>query len=387
MACIYKRGKTWSYSVDLGRDESGKRRKKGKGGFRTQKEAKEAAAILEAELANGIFVDEKKITFGELADQWLAEHSKSIKPTSQYIYQFSVKKLKMFLDNILAKDITKVKYQKVLNELFKRNLSQSSLSSINSSANMIFKYACQYDILKTNPAQYAKIPKIKNSLAESETDLPKYLEKDQLKLFLRTVKENDTYSNYVTLLTLAYTGMRRGELGALKWDDIDFKKRTINISKTLYVKDYNIRTYILQTPKTRSSKRIIPVTDPVLRELLKLRRLQKQERMLHRSEWHDGDFVFTSPTVPGYPADFSTTWFAMHRNLLRAALPSNLSPHSLRHTHTSLLAEAGVSLEAIMERLGHANDTITRTIYLHITKDVKKDAAQKFQELMDDISG
>lgn len=389
MACIYKRGKTWSYSVDLGRDESGKRKKKGKGGFRTQKEAKDAAAILEAELANGIFVDEKKVTFGELADQWLAEHSKNIKPTSQYIYQFSIKKLKIFLDKVLVKDITKVKYQKVLNELFKKNLSKSSLSSIHTSANMIFKYACQYDILKSNPAEYAKIPKAKITLenSESETALPKYLEKCDLRIFLQTIKEHEKYLYYVIFMTLAYTGMRRGELGAMKWDDIDFKEKTINIRKTLYVKNYNMQNYELLTPKTKSSKRIIPVTDELLRELMKLRSLQREEQMRHRSEWHDANFVFTSTSAYGYPVYFSVTGEVMKKNLIRAGLPENLSHHSLRHTHTSLLAEAGVSLEAIMERLGHANDTITRTIYLHITKDVKKDAAQKFQKLMNSISG
>lgn len=388
MACIYKRGKTWSYSVDLGRDESGKRKKKGKGGFRTQKEAKEAAAILEAELANGVFVDEKKITFGELADQWFAEHSKGLKATTQNNYQFAINKLKYFFNNIPAKDITKISYQKALTSLFESGISQGTLRSINSCANMIFRFACQYDILKMNPVQYAKIPKSKATLEnEEKSEIPKYLEKNELKLFLETVKENDTYQNYVILFTLAYTGMRRGELGALKWNDINFQDKTISITKDIYINKSRMRNYVLQTPKTKSSKRIIPVTDTVLRNLLKLRGLQKQEQMRHRLDWHDNNFVFTSPTAPGYPVILCTTWASMRRNLLRAGLSINLSPHSLRHTHTSLLAAAGVSLEAIMERLGHANDTITRTIYLHVTKDVKKDAAQKFQEFMDGING
>ena len=65
-----------------------------------------------------------------------------------------------------------------------------------------------------------------------------------------------------------------------------------------------------------------------------------------------------------------------------AGLNEELTPHSLRHTHTALLAEAGANLEAIMERLGHSDDEVTKRVYLHITKTVKKETSQKFAELM-----
>jgi len=117
-------------------------------------------------------------------------------------------------------------------------------------------------------------------------------------------------------------------------------------------------TYILGTPKTKSSRRIIPVTDNVMQMLVKLRYQQKIERMKHRMDWHDGNFVFTSPKYAGHPYSYNGFNQIMYRNLKRANLPL-LPLHSLRHTHTSLLAEAGVPLEAIMERLGHANDNIT----------------------------
>ncbi len=72
----------------------------------------------------------------------------------------------------------------------------------------------------------------------------------------------------------------------------------------------------------------------------------------------------------------------MKRILKRAGLNEKLTPHSLRHTQTSLLAEAKVSLEQIMDRLGHSDDHTTKNIYLHVTKELKKDASQKFGLLM-----
>ncbi|GIN92544.1 hypothetical protein J22TS1_35950 [Siminovitchia terrae] len=65
-----------------------------------------------------------------------------------------------------------------------------------------------------------------------------------------------------------------------------------------------------------------------------------------------------------------------------AGLNDQLTPHSLRHTHTSLLAEAGVGLEQIMDRLGHTGDNTTKNVYLHVTKEMKKEASQKFAQLM-----
>lgn len=74
------------------------------------------------------------------------------------------------------------------------------------------------------------------------------------------------------------------------------------------------------------------------------------------------------------------------RSLLKIAeLNTNLTPHSLRHTHTSLLAEAGVSLPQIMERLGHKDEDTTKNVYLHVTKEMKKEASQKFKELMENL--
>nr|WP_245998333.1 tyrosine-type recombinase/integrase [Siminovitchia terrae] len=72
----------------------------------------------------------------------------------------------------------------------------------------------------------------------------------------------------------------------------------------------------------------------------------------------------------------------MARLLKIAGLNGQLTPHSLRHTHTSLLAEAGVGLEQIMDRLGHTDDHTTKNVYLHVTKEMKKEASQKFTELM-----
>jgi integrase len=107
--------------------------------------------------------------------------------------------------------------------------------------------------------------------------------------------------------------------------------------------------------------------------------------MKKRDIWLKEDFVFCADKFPGYPIYIKLVEIHMTRLLKIAGLNKELTPHSLRHTHVSLLAEAGVGLEEIMERLGHSDDKVTRTVYLHVTKDMKKEAAHKFATLMDNL--
>ena len=94
------------------------------------------------------------------------------------------------------------------------------------------------------------------------------------------------------------------------------------------------------------------------------------------------DFIFAkTERHPGYPIVIKMVQLRMARLLAIAKLNPNLTPHSLRHTHTSLLAEAGVALEQIMDRR-HSDDQITKNVYLHMTKEMKKEASQKSSELL-----
>lgn len=105
--------------------------------------------------------------------------------------------------------------------------------------------------------------------------------------------------------------------------------------------------------------------------------------MLHRDVYYDQDFAFAKTEKDmGYPEFIKTIQNRMRRLLRLAGLNEALTPHSLRHTHTSLLAEAGVGIHEIMERLGHQDDEITKRVYLHVTKTMKKEAVQKFRDLM-----
>ncbi|WP_236695055.1 site-specific integrase [Peribacillus butanolivorans] len=191
--------------------------------------------------------------------------------------------------------------------------------------------------------------------------------------------------DYVIFLTLSWTGHRASELVALKWKDIDFEENAINITKTYYNPRNNTKDYKLLPPKTNGSIRKIDVEDEVINPLHKHRLKQKEIKLQVGKEYYDKDFVFGRLNAPyfGYPHFIKTIENRMESLLTKTrAINKRLTPHSLRHTHTSLLAEAGVELLQIMDRLGHTEDETTTQVYLHITKDRKKEASQKFAQLM-----
>lgn len=203
----------------------------------------------------------------------------------------------------------------------------------------MFRWAYQYDYIPEDWT--AKLKKYKDS--EKQRRAGKYLEADELRILLDSLK----VEKYKTLVEfLALTGMRVGEALALTWDDIDLDSRTIRIDKTL-----SLVTFEVGPTKTEESTRTIHIQEELLTVI---------ER------------------IP--PQCFSGVQYPAFNKYLKEntqkAVGRPLSPHSLRHTHVSLLAGAGVPLDVISHRCGHSDSDVTREIYLHVTQKMKdRDAA------------
>ncbi|KAA6447554.1 site-specific integrase [Bacillus swezeyi] len=382
-------GAKWYYRYDIVDPTTGKRKQKEVGGFRTKAEAEEEAKRIQYELQQGIYIEEKGITFEDFAKEWLIgyENTGKVKVSTIRVRKHEISRLMDYFQHLKIKDITRKQYQDALNDLKGRGYAENTIDGAHRTGRMIFKRAVELDVIKTDPTEYAIVPKVQKTVEEleQEKELPKYLEKEELAHFLSIIRDHQMdIRDYPMFFTLAYTGMRAGELCALKWSDIDFEEQTISITKTYYNPRNVIKEYTLLTPKTKKSKRVIDVEGDVLNELDKIRKAQKEVQMKYRKTYHDKGFVFAQldEVNAGYPPYVKLIEIRMKRLLKIAGLNPALTPHSLRHTHTSLLAEAGVSLEQIMDRLGHSDDDTTKNIYLHITKPKKKEASHKFSELM-----
>lgn len=375
-------GAKWSFTIDVGIDPStGKRRQKTVSGFPTKAEAEEAATNLHYKLTQGTYIEEKNILFKDFAEKWLELYKSTgkIKITTITLRESKKRKILEYFSGIQIKRISKTMYQDMLNDLSKK-LSRKTVTSIHETGSLIFKKALELEVIQSDPTVYATVPVLQKTIEqlENETEIPKYLEKEELATFLKVAQLRSHH--YVLFLLMAYTGMRVGEVCALKWRDIDFEEKKVSINKNIYSK--RVTDYVLQTPKNKQS-RTIDIDELVLSALEDHRAAQNLTRMRYRKTYVDEGFVFArEDRYHGYPEDITRVNTYMTSVLKLAGLNENLTSHSFRHTHTSLLAEAGVGLEVIMERLGHKSDKVTRNIYLHVTKTQKKEASQKFAELM-----
>lgn len=383
---VYKRGATYTYVIDLGKDPiTNKREQKSKGGFNTKKEAQNALAKILTDYNEGSYVANSGMTLRELVDEWLEIYKKTanVKISTIRVRIHETNNLMNYFKEVKLKDITGSMYQDFLLELGNK-FAYNTLSGIHSTSRMVFKKAIELRYIRTDPTEFAKIPRKQLTVEdlENEKEIPLYFEKEELQEFLNACKNDNDPQVHAIFMTLAYTGMRVGELSALKWKDIDFKNKEINIYKTYYNPTNRTAEYTLLTPKTITSKRKILIDDLLIKELKKHKAYQNKIRLKIPS-WYKENFVFAKIlNYPGYPETIKQTGLKMDQIIKNNNIRKRLTPHGLRHTHASLLAQAGVSLEEIMERLGHKDDSITRDIYLHITKNMKKEASQKFSELM-----
>lgn len=384
-----KKGTTYTYRLEAGRDPiTGKRKRVSKSGFKTAKEARAAAQPILNKLLLGENIIESDITFSEYADEWFNGHCIGLKLYTKRNIQAIIAKLNKYFGNMKIKDINLYTYQQFLNNL-STNVSKNTLKIINSYAKMIFKNAEQYNIIRVNPTTNSKIPKYE----EVKIDVQNlYLTKDELNTLISYAKNyngrNSEYFYYL-LIVLAYTGMRIGEICSLLWSNIDFANKRINVNSSIFAE--NNSKYIRQnTPKTKESIRTI-IIDDILIQILKEWKIKQLEIRIQygtQNKKDDLDFVFTkyNPTnnteIPVLPKNIQAIFYRINKHKL---LKKMIHPHIIRHTHASLLAEAGIPLEIIQERLGHSSDIITRKIYLHITEKEKLNAAKIFSKYMQEI--
>ncbi|MGC7931298.1 tyrosine-type recombinase/integrase [Lysinibacillus sp. VIII_CA] len=331
----------------------------------------------------------QNMTFDKLASEWIETYELTgVKRGTVRIREKEIKILNKHIAKMPIIDITHSKYQKLLNKI-SQEYARNTVSGVHVCASMIFKYGVKDRLIKDNPATGAIVPKKRRTVEEIETETIEegYLTNEEVESFLYAVTNHGLDLDIERFYLLAFTGMRSGELCALKWSDIDFRNNTIRITKTLYNEDNNMRKYELTPPKTDGSIRTIEVEKSIM-DLLKSHRKRQMKvtsryRQEELNEYHDGNFVFCR--INGYPYIQKTIINRMARLLEHTNIKKNATPHIFRHTHISMLTEAGVDLNTIMERVGHDDMQTTLKIYTHVTNKMKKDASEKMTSTFGNI--
>lgn len=348
---------------------TGKQRRTTRRGFKTQKEAKKAERELLLSVEENGFTDHSsKPTFKEVADLWLESYETTVKPTT---YQNTRKYLniliKDYFSDIRIESISVSMMQQIVLKLSKRYTAYSLYLSV---VNRVFKFAMSLGIVQANPVDRIIRPKQQPPKSEKIA-----LTKEELNQFLTLAKEHARPVLYAAWHTLAYTGLRKGELLGLEWSDIDLDNKVISVQHNLVMVNGKYR---IQSPKTRKSIRKITIDD-ITASVLKSWKLE-QKKLFFKNGVKNSNIVFSGSS--GEYLDKSHFRVSLKKFLKRYDLPA-ITVHGLRHTHASLLFEAGVEPKTISDRLGHANIQTTLDMYTHLNDNQRSDVADRLLKFLE----
>lgn len=367
----------YMFNVYLGTDPvTGKPKRTTRRGFNSTKEAKLALARLEVDIEANGFKTQKKMNFQEVYELWLENYRHTVKLSTlnTALGYFSKAILPHF--KTLAVDKISISYcQKVVNEWSKQYVHFRTYRNY---VKGVLDHAIVLQVINENPMTKITIPKRIQKIEEEEP-LQNYYDKEQLEHFLKLIKDNETMKNYVLFRLLAFTGARKGEILALTWNDINFKDQTVRFNKTLATVEGSLKH--VQAPKTMLSKRTISLDNITVETLGKWRKTQSKLFLTHgiNTTFNKQQPILSSTDkralnqyhTVDYPND------RLNHLIKKYDLP-NITPHGFRHTHASLLFEAGATVKDVQDRLGHADIKTTMDVYTHVTQKKKDITAEKF---------
>jgi integrase len=366
---IRKRGNKYSFTVDIGKDPiTGKRKQKTHSGFRTKKEAQAALAELVTKVEKGEQIEVRKTTFRDFAREYFNKtYINRVKETTfERSTSLLEKQILPYFQSANLNDIDQFVIHDFYDLKLKEGYSSAYIQRMHEVLKMLFKVAFKWELIKKDIASMVEPPKNKKKEMQVWSI-------DEVNEYLKFTK----HSRYHPVFFLAaYTGMRKGEILALTWDDIDFEEKTININKTLYKLE---KHYVVNEPKTTHSVRTIYIDEDIERVLKKQRVKQNLEKLKNGRVYQDNNLVFAQEDGGFvYPAGVN----ALFNRFIRQLGIKKIRFHDLRHTHATILLQMGVNPKIVSERLGHSSIQTTLDVYSHVTKEIKQDISKDFSKAM-----
>ena len=367
-------------------DKTGKRRRVY---AKTLEELRDKEKEIEKDKSDGIKAEARYVTVNELFDLW-KQIKRGLKDNTfqnyQYMYntfvrpEFGKKRI-----STLKKTDVKRFYNYLADE---RGLQASTIDSIHTVLHQVLDMAVDDSYIRNNPSNNV-LKELKQSHV-FKTEKRKALTRPQQDLLLDFLQRNHTYNHWYPIFAVMLgTGLRVGEATGLRWCDIDLDKGMVDVNHTLvyYCHRHEVEKngcyFNVNTPKTETSVRQVPMMDFV------------KEAFLKEKEYQEAMGVECKATVDGY-TDFifvNRLGNVQHQGTLNKAirriirdcndevlmkgeddpvLLPHFSCHTLRHTFTTRMCEAGVNVKVIQDTLGHADIATTLNIYADVTKELKQ---------------
>jgi integrase len=365
---------SWEITVDIGRDPAtGKRLRHFETVQGRKADVNKRLVELLATMEKGAYVKPThNLTLGDYLLEWLRSHAElRCRPRTAEGYQFIV-------NHYLIPALGQVR----LSELRPRHISSYCSNAVRrglSSRTVLHHFRLLHKALKDN----VKLGFISvNPCDGVEPPRPvdkemKFIRPDEVRRFLSAAREA-SWPYYYLFYTMLFSGLRRSEVLALVWGNLDLDLCVLSVTQTLY--KLSGGKYIVSPPKTRKSRRQVSLPPSLALLLRDYKEQVEAQWLLLGKPLTDADFVFAHPN--GAPLDPSTVTHAFHKVVRKSGL-GGLRLHDLRHSYASLMLAAGVNVKAISQSMGHANIGITLDTYSHLLPGMGRTAAERFDRLLE----
>lgn len=318
--------------------------------YSTAKTERAAEKDIENQMLEYKEKEEKGFTFKQVAEEWIKRHEQEVSNSTVKRYKPCIDRAIERFGDLSIKQIKTLDIDAYIKEFATLYPKVKTVKMQRSVINLILKYAILKGYSTENPCQYVPLPK---NLSQKRRELP---EDDEIKKVKSSVK--CTFGLFAYLIL--YTGLRRGEALALTYGDIDRKNDIIHVTKSL-IHDSN--KPIITKPKTEAGVRDVILPKVLKRELPK----GKANALLFPNE--KGEYLHQS--------NFNRLW-----KKYKEESGVTITPHQLRHAYATMLYEAEIDEKDAQELMGHANITLTRDIYTHISKSRLKLSDKKLNEFL-----
>lgn len=340
------------------------------------------------EMEHGIYLNAQHMTLDTFFETWLREiKENTVKANTLSVYMEIYKiHIAPALGKMQVSSINKLMVQRLLNNMSKNGLSANTLAKTKAILYSIFKEAMENRMISYNPCENITIRRDKTER--------RVLSFKEQQIFLEAIRG----SRYEILCILGLsTGLRIGELSALRWSDINFEEKLLTVERT-YVYLHDVKNHQMKdefhSPKTKNSCRTIRLLDSTLSLLVTHKKKQEKEKLAAKDSWcpveGGEDLIFTTKTggpVRGLNVAETLNNYVKKinkREELNAAKEQRepeyferITPHTLRHTFATRAFESGIPPKVVQQILGHSSLEMTMDLYTHVTEDVQSKEIQK----------
>jgi integrase len=339
---------------------------------RTREEVRQKLAEVTQARDTGTLPDARGYRLGDFLDDWLEEVVKPRVRHWTYVgYEVHVRlHIKPSLGHLPLDKVAPLHVQLFLNRKLEQGMSPKSVRYIRGTLRAALNQAMKWGLVARNAAALVDGPRVERHEIKPFTP-------DEARRFLASIRGDRLEALYSVALTL---GLRQAEALGLRWEDIDLDRGQLTVSKQLQRID---RMYKLVDPKTSRSRRSLAMPPLLVDQLRGHRERQLDEKRAAGDQWTESGLIFT--TEHGKPLERTTLTRQFHRHLSRVELPQRRF-HDLRHSCATLLLVQGVSPRVVMELLGHSDIGMTMNTYSHVIPELRREAATRMQDLLNDQS-